>query len=58
MEDIIADRGYFNYSPIHRLDFGEIYAGTDVNYFDLLEDRILARSDVAYGSVRNNIWSP
>ena len=39
---IIADRGYLKHSLIHRLEFSEIYTGTDVNYFDLMEDRILA----------------
>jgi len=51
---IIADRGYLKHSLIHRLEFGEMHAGTDVNYFDLMEDRLLAWDDVAYESVRNN----
>jgi len=55
--DIIADRVYLKHSLIHRLEFGEMHAGTDVNYFDLMEDRILAWDDVAYKSVRNNRWS-
>ena len=54
---IIADRGYLKHSLIHRLEFVKIHAGTDVNYFDLMEDRILAWDDVAYESVRNNRWS-
>ena len=54
---IIADRGYLKHSLIHRLEFGEMYAGTDVNYFDLMEDRLLAWDDVAYESVSNNRWS-
>ena len=54
---IINDRGYLKQSMIHRLEFGEMHAGTDVNYFDLMEDRILAWDDVAYKSVRNNRWS-
>ena len=56
--DIIADRGYLKHSLIHRLEFGEIHACTDVSYFDLMEDRILACDNVAYESVRNNRWSP
>ena len=55
--DIIADRGYPKHSPIHRLYFGEMHAGTDVNYFYLMEDRLLAWDNVAYESVRNNRWS-
>ena len=51
---IIADRGYLKHSLIHHLEFGEMHAGTDVNYFDLMEDRLLAWDDVAYESVRNN----
>ena len=54
---IIADRGYLKHSLIHRLEFGETHAGTDVNYFELMEDHILAWDDVAYESVRNNRWS-
>ncbi|MCH2280137.1 MAG: hypothetical protein MK368_00605 [SAR324 cluster bacterium] len=54
---IITDRGYLKHSLIHRLEFGEMHAGTDVNYFDLMEDRLLAWNDVAYESVRNNRWS-
>ena len=54
---IIADRGYLKHSLIHRLEFGEMHAGTDVNYFDLMEDRLLAWDNVAYESVRNNRWS-
>ena len=54
---IIIDRGNLKHSLIHRLEFGEMYAGTDVNYFDLMEDRLLAWDDVAYESVRNNRWS-
>ena len=52
--DIITDRGYLKHSLIQRLEFGEMHAGTDVNYFDLMEDRLLAWDDVAYESVRNN----
>jgi len=55
--DIIADRGYLKHSLIHRLEFCEMHACTDVSYFDLMEDRILAWGDVAYESVRNNRWS-
>ena len=54
---IIADRGYLKHSLIHRLEFGEMPAGTDVNYFDLMEDRLLAWDNVVYESVRNNRWS-
>ena len=54
----IADRGYLKHSLIHRLEFGEIHAGKDINYFDLMEDRLLARDNVAYESVSNNRWSP
>ena len=55
---IITYRGYLKHSPIHRLEFGEIHAGTDVNYFDLMEERILAWDNVAYKSLSNNRWSP
>ena len=55
--DIIADRSYLKHPLIHRLEFGELHTGTDVNYFDLMEDRLLAWDDVAYESVRNNRWS-
>ena len=51
---IITHRGYLKHSMINRLEFGEMHAGTDVNYFDLMEDRLLAWDDVAYESVRNN----
>ena len=54
---IIADRSYLKHPLIHRLEFGELHTGTDVNYFDLMEDRLLAWDDVAYESVRNNRWS-
>ena len=56
--DIITDRGYLKHSLIHRLEFGEMYAGTDVNYFDLTEDRLLACDNVAYESVSNKRWPP
>ena len=55
---IIPDRGYLKHSLIHRLEFCEMHAGTDVNYFDLTEDRLLACDNVAYESVSNNRWSP
>ena len=55
--DIIADRGYLKHSLLHRLEFGGMHAGSDVNYFDLMEDHILAWDDVAYESVRNNRWT-
>ena len=51
---IIPDRGYLKHSLIHRLEFCEMHAGTDVNYFDLVEDHLLAWDDVAYESVSNN----
>ena len=54
---IITDRGYLKHSLIHRLEFGEMRAGTNVNYFDLMEDRLLAWDNVAYESVSNNRWS-
>ena len=55
---IITDRGYLKHSQIHRLEFIKIHAGTDVNYFDLMEDRLLAWDNFAYESVSNNGWSP
>ena len=55
---IIIFLGYLKNSLIHRLEFGEIYAGTDVDYFDLMEDRLLARDNVTYESVSNNRGSP
>ena len=45
---IIPDRGYLKHSLINLLEFCEIRAGTDVNYFDLMEDRLLAWNIVAY----------
>ena len=54
---IVTDRGYLKHSMIHRLEFGEMHAGTDVNYFDLMEDRLLSWDNVVYESVRNNRWS-
>ena len=55
---IITDRGYLKHSLIHRMEFGKLHAGTDDNYFDLLEDNLLAWDIVAYELVCNNIWSP
>ena len=55
---IITDRGYLKHSLIYRLEFGEIHPGTDVNYFNLMEDRLLAGDNVVYESVSNNRWSP
>ena len=55
---IIIFLGYLKHSLIHRLEFGEIYAGTDVDYFDLMEDRLLTWDNVAYESVSNNRCSP
>ena len=54
---IITDRGYLKHSLIHRLEFGEMHAGTDVYYFDLMGDRLLAWDDVTYEPVRYNRWS-
>ena len=54
---IIADRGYLKHSLKHLLELGKMHTGTDVNYFDLMEDRLLACDDVAYESVNNNRWS-
>ena len=54
---IIADCGCLKHSLIHRLEFDEMHAGTDVNYFDLMGDRLLAWDNVVYKSVRNNRWS-
>ena len=56
--DIIADRVYLKHSLIHRLEFGEMHAGNDINYFDLMEDRLMAWDNVAYESVSNNRWLP
>ena len=55
---IITDRGYLKHSLIHCLEFGEMRAGTNVNYFDLMEDCLLAWDYVACESVSNNRWSP
>ena len=52
--EIIADRGYPKHFLIHSLYFGEMHAGTDVNYFDLMEDHLLAWDNDAYESVSNN----
>ena len=54
---IITDRGYLKHFLINSLEFGEMHAGTDVNYFDLMEDHILEWDNVAYESERNNRWS-
>ena len=35
-----------------------MHAGTGDNYFDLLEDNLLAWDIVAYELVSNNRWSP
>ena len=50
---IITDRGNLKHSLIHRLEFVEKHDGTDVNYFDLMEDLLLAWDNVAYESVSN-----
>ena len=39
---IITDRGYLKHSLIHRMEFGKLHARTDDNYFDLLEENLLA----------------
>ena len=54
---IITDRGYLKHSLLHHLEFGEMHAGKNVNYFDLMEDRLLAWDDNAYESLSNNRWS-
>ena len=55
---IITDRGYLKHSLIHRMEFGKLHAESDDNYFDLLEDNLLAWDIVAYELVSNNRWSP
>ena len=55
---IIADRGYLKHSLTHRLERGEMNNGTDVNYFDLMEDRLMLWDNVAYESVSNKRWPP
>ena len=55
---IIIDRSYLNHSLIHRLEFGKMHAEKDVNYFDLMEDHLLAWDNAAYESVSNNKCSP
>ena len=55
---IITDRGYLKHSLIHRMEFGKLHAGMDDNYFDLLEDNLLAWDIVAYELLSNNRWSP
>ena len=55
---IITDRGYLKHSLIHRMEVGKLHAVTDDNYFDLLEDNLLAWDIVAYELVSNNRWSP
>ena len=44
---IIADRGYLKHFLIHCLEFSEMHAGRDDNYFDFMEYRILAWDNVA-----------
>ena len=55
---IIADRGYLKHSLTHRLERGEMNNGTDVNYFDLMEDHLLELDNDAYESGSNNRCSP
>ena len=55
---IFTDRGYLKHSQIHRLEFGKMHAGTDVNYFDLMEDHLLAWDNYSYESVSNKRCSP
>jgi len=54
---IIIDRGYLKYYLIHRLEFGEMHSGMVVNYFDLMENPLMASDNVAYESVSKNRWS-
>ena len=55
---IITDHGYLKHSMPDRFEFGEMLATTDVNYFELMEDGLLAWDNVAYESVSNNRCSP
>ena len=55
---IITDHGYLKHSLIHRMEFRKLHAGTDDNYFDLLEDNLLAWDIVTYELVSNNRWTP
>tara|TARA_B100001123_G_scaffold373376_1_gene437928 strand:+ start:163 stop:354 length:192 start_codon:yes stop_codon:yes gene_type:complete len=54
---IFTGRGYLKHSLIHRLEFGEMHIGTDVNYFDLMKGRLLAWDNVSYDLISNNKWS-
>ncbi len=54
---IITDRDYLKHPLIHWMEFGKLHAGTDENYFDLLEDILLAWDIVAYELVSNKRWS-
>ena len=51
---IFTDPGYLKHALKHHLEFCEMHTETDVNYFDLTEDRLLACDNVAYESVSNN----
>ena len=55
---IFTDRGYPKHSQIHRLEFSKMNAGTDVNYFDLMEDHLLACDNYEYETVSNKRCSP
>ena len=55
---IITDRGYLKHSLTHRLEFGKMNAGANENYYDLMEDRLLAWDNVTYEIVSNNRWAP
>ena len=55
---IISDRGYLKHSLTHRLERGEMNNGTDVNYFDFMEEHTLALDNFAHESVSNKRWSP
>ena len=55
---IITDSGYLKHSLNNLMEFGKLHAGTDDNYFDFLEDNLLAWDIVAYELVSNNRWSP
>ena len=45
--DIVNDRGCLKHSLIHCLEFSEMHAERDDNYFDFMEYRILAWDNVA-----------
>ena len=57
-ESIPIDRDYLKHYIIQRLEFFGIHAWTDVNYLELMEDRLLAWDNFTYESVSNNRWFP